>query len=136
MIVIRDRLEPYRGRLTERLWKSLDEFRAGDSRILPVAAVLARFDATSPRWDELVAKVAETLEVARLDDVAAWFDAMSDIRHKLTEFLARSYRRTDQPALGHTIVTTLLARLRSTSPTCWSSCSWMPTPRRSRSSTL
>ncbi len=58
MAVLRVCLGPYRGMLLDRSWRDLRGARPGDNRILPLAGLLADYDATNRHWSEVADIVA------------------------------------------------------------------------------
>ena len=133
--VLRDALEPHQSRLTPKLWSVLECGQAGRP---PPAAIRRRPGALRPREPPLGrprrqggpgtgdGEFPRPRALARSPAAGAW--------------PADDSAGGDLPGQGPLRDRTLAGdrhprRLRpATIPTCWPSCSWMPTPRRIRAS--
>ena len=94
MEVLRDRLWPYRDELKTKFWEELRRARSGDARILPVAGMLARYDAENEAWADLADKVSKAMVKSKLDDLAGWRAALDSLREQLITPLAESFRKS------------------------------------------
>ena len=80
MAVLRDNLGSYRTTVTPRLWKDLRKIRPDDSRILPMAGLLALFDPANSQWSEFGNKVAREMVLAPIDRWRGWREALASVR--------------------------------------------------------
>jgi serine/threonine protein kinase/formylglycine-generating enzyme required for sulfatase activity len=115
MAAIRDGLAPYRNTMVDRLWDELRTARPDDARILPLSAVLARFDPQRPRWADLGEKVAEMMVRAPLGELADWRVALRDVRRELVGPLA-SILRDARRRVEHPFAAVLLADYAADDP--------------------
>jgi serine/threonine protein kinase/formylglycine-generating enzyme required for sulfatase activity len=107
MAAIRDCLEPHREAIADRLWEELRVARPVDTRILPLAATLARYYPEATEWADLGGKVAEMMVRAPIGELADWRVALQDIRRQLFRPLAsilRDPQRRDEHAFAATLL--------------------------------
>ena len=115
--VIRDRLTPARDRaVIKKLWSELNEARADDRGILPVASLLARFDPSDPAWANVREKVAGALVLARLEDVAGWVEALGNVGAELIDPLAVIFRDKVPQQIEQTVAVMALAHFARERP--------------------
>ena len=107
--VLREILAPYKDRLTARLWKELREARSSDAAILPVAGLLAGYDAGNPSWIEVGEKVAEEMIQAPIDEGKGWRELMWDVRAKLAGPVATIYRQKSRLEVERMVAATIVA---------------------------
>jgi serine/threonine protein kinase/formylglycine-generating enzyme required for sulfatase activity len=90
--VLRDALTLHRATLIPRLWSVLDSAQPGDLSLLPAACALADYDAGSPHWEPLGAKVTQAL--IRVDPVLLrpWLDALRPVRTPISTSLGAIFR--------------------------------------------
>ncbi|HLN27877.1 MAG TPA: formylglycine-generating enzyme family protein, partial [Gemmataceae bacterium] len=113
--VIRDALHPFRERLVERLWHQLEE-SAGTKHPLQAASALARYDASSHRWENVGGKVAEAMVTVNAVDLGFWLNALRPVGDRLTDALAALYRDRDRSETERNLASNLLENYATDQP--------------------
>ena len=109
----------------------LESAKPGDPRLLPIAGALALYDPDNPRW----------AEPRRQGGAGARHDQSRSPRPLARPARApcggsspvpspRSSATRHRPETEHDLATTSSPTTPATIPTCWPTCSWMPTRRR------
>jgi formylglycine-generating enzyme required for sulfatase activity/tetratricopeptide (TPR) repeat protein len=114
--VLRGALEGHRSSLTPKLWSILDTAKSGDPRLLPPAGALALYDPDSPRWAELVGKVAQAVVTVNPVFLGDWLGSLRPVRGQLTAPLAEIFRDKDRPETEHALATSILADYAAADP--------------------
>jgi serine/threonine protein kinase/formylglycine-generating enzyme required for sulfatase activity len=114
--VVRAALASFSAELSSKLWKVLNEAKAGDSRVLPAAGALAIYEPKSPRWVDFGDKVARSLLSVNAIYVGPWLDVLRPVRGRLTAPLAEIFRDKSRRETEHTIATDILASYSSDDP--------------------
>jgi eukaryotic-like serine/threonine-protein kinase len=110
--IIGHRLAPVRDRtLIKRLWTELDQAKADDRGILPLASLLAQYEPSDPAWSNVRAKVAGALVLARLEDVVGWVLALGNVGGELIDPLAVIFRDKARQQIEQTVAVTALAHI-------------------------
>jgi formylglycine-generating enzyme required for sulfatase activity len=107
VLVIREALRPYKGRLTERLWRRVEDPQEGPERRLRAACALAAFDPDSPRWAAVAPAVVSQL-VAEPVALGQWLEALRPVRLALLGPLGGVFRDKQKPA-ERSLATKILA---------------------------
>ena len=72
--VLLEALKPHHGTLVPKLWSVLDSAKPGEASLLAVASALADYDAASPRWGSVNARVAQALVNVNPIHLGPWLD--------------------------------------------------------------
>jgi formylglycine-generating enzyme required for sulfatase activity/tRNA A-37 threonylcarbamoyl transferase component Bud32 len=97
-LLIRDFLNPYRGRLAADLWEEVQKPGiTPDCRFLALVA-LAAFDADSPHWEDCGALVVDRLLVADPIHLGIWTSALKPVSEALSEPLGKAFRSPNNPS--------------------------------------
>jgi len=91
-------LRPRADRVRSGLWVQAEDPRTPSDALLRIACVLARIDATSPRWDRIAFAVSRSLISQNALFESQWLAAMRPVRHKLLPSLVEMFRTTDPHA--------------------------------------
>ncbi len=107
--VLLDSLAPHAQRLIPSLWTDLAGISSPDSRTLPIAASLARFDPENARWADQASKVVDALVSAEEMTAKSVRGELAKVRKFLTPRLAQIFRDRGLPGSRRTVATSLLA---------------------------
>jgi len=116
LAALRDVLRPHRLTLIPKLWLVIDGAKPGDESVLRPASALADYDATSPRWESVVGKVAQALVTVNPVYLGDWLEALRPVRAKLNTPLAAIYRGKNHPDSERTLATNILIDYASDDP--------------------
>jgi eukaryotic-like serine/threonine-protein kinase len=115
--VIRNRLKPAGDQVVnKKLWSELDQARAEDRGILPVASLLAQFVPSDPDWANVREKVAGALVQARLEDLAGWVESLRNVGGDLIDPLAVIFRDKARQQIEQTVAVMALAQFARERP--------------------
>ncbi len=99
----------HRQTLVPGLWAVVVAAAADDTRLLPCAGALARYDPESSQWTALSRKVAESLVTVNPVFLGAWLRAVGPVRQRLTAPLAEIFRQGTRLESEHNLATSILA---------------------------
>jgi serine/threonine protein kinase/formylglycine-generating enzyme required for sulfatase activity len=117
--VIRDALFPEREALTTRLWAAVEQpARTEEGQRLRAAALLARYDPASPRWEKYSGVVTEDLVSENWNFFALWIEAFRPVRAHLLRPLSEVFRdrRKERSAVERSSATNILAEYAADQP--------------------
>jgi serine/threonine protein kinase/formylglycine-generating enzyme required for sulfatase activity len=115
-VVLRDSLYPFRGSLSSQLWKELRGAAPQDSRILPVAGALARYNADDQSWNDVGDRVAEAMVLVSPVDVFNWLKILRPSKACLLGPLRQILRKKARPQTDRVHATIYLVDYSKDSP--------------------
>ena len=107
--VVRAALEPFRSRLVNPLWTTLESSEPGDERLLRAAAALALYEPRSPRWEGVSDRVARELVSQNSVAVGPWLEALEPVHNRLNAPLAAIFRDKSRSETVHSLATDILS---------------------------
>ena len=109
--ILRDALEPHRGRLVPGLWAELQGAAPGEDRLLRAAAALARYDPGNPRWTGAGAgaKVGRALLMENPLVLGPWLDALRPVHGRLAGPLSAIFRDGHETETTRALAADILA---------------------------
>ena len=116
LTVLRDFLKPDAERVSPKLWAILDAAKPGEPLALSAAGALALYDPGSPKWSNLVRRVAEALVVVDPFLLEPWRDAFRSVRGRLTTPFAEIFRNKARPESQHLVAVSILTDCAADDP--------------------
>jgi eukaryotic-like serine/threonine-protein kinase len=115
LLLLRDKLKPYREALAERLWMVLEQSEQ-EEEYLQAASALALYDPANPRWQTVNGKVALAIVTVNVAHLGTWLDALRPARDKLVAPLASIYRDLERPGTERSLTLGILEDYASDQP--------------------
>jgi serine/threonine protein kinase/formylglycine-generating enzyme required for sulfatase activity len=116
LIIIRKKLEPFRGKIVEPMWLQLRDRATDPSKRLRLACMLAAYDPDNNSWKEVAPDVAALLVKEDLFLIKQWTDALRPVRRFLLDPLAGFFRDAHRDSRERYVATSILADYAANDP--------------------